>query len=69
MMKTEILSQMGIINELNSMVVKATGIEKQYLRLDLSKTVKDVRATLIGNRPTDSKFVGRKTLVDKSKKV
>ena len=46
-MKTEILSQMGIINELNSMVVKATGIEKQYLRLDLSKTVRDVRVTLI----------------------
>ena len=35
-MKTEILAQMGIINELNSMVVKASGIEKQYLRLDLS---------------------------------
>ena len=36
LMKTEILAQMGIINELNSMVVKASGIEKQYLRLDLS---------------------------------
>ena len=34
-MKTEILTQMGIINELNSMVVKALGIEKQYLRHDL----------------------------------
>ena len=45
-MKTEILSQMGIINELNSMVVKATGIEKQYLRLDLYKTVGHVRVTL-----------------------
>ena len=37
-MKTEILSQMGIINELNSMVVKAIGIEKQYLRLDFCST-------------------------------
>jgi len=32
-MKTEILAQMGIINELNSMVVKALGIEKQYLSM------------------------------------
>ena len=46
-MKTEILAQMGIINELNSMVVKALGIEKQYLRHDLFFIIRQAKTVVV----------------------